>query len=364
MNGMEGIFAGNGAGPGDSVALVERFVRRFLILPDIAYLPVVLWIIATHAAAAMECFPYLALLSPTKRCGKTRVLEILELLSANPYRGTSISPAALFRMLETPTTLLLDELETLNHKNVSETQQTILQILNAGHRKDTTVARCEGKKNQLRYFPVYGPKAFAAIRELPDTLLDRSIVVEMQRRLPSDSVERFLRAMARYQSEPLRLSLKQYAQEHLEDIGSAYEHAVRSDLKFLSDREADLWIPLFAICAVYAPDRIEELQRSAETLSRRKQAEDNDEKLETKLLMDLKTSWPEVRSWWETTLLIEELYGLPESPWREFNLNPRRLARMLRPFGVGPQRFRDDRQVQLRGYSRESLEVVWKRYAL
>lgn len=44
------------------VAQVERYIRRFTILPAAAYLALVLWIIATYCFALFDCFPYLALL--------------------------------------------------------------------------------------------------------------------------------------------------------------------------------------------------------------------------------------------------------------------------------------------------------------
>ena len=57
--------------PAQAVANVERFIKRFVVLPEATYLPISLWAISTHTAQRFECFPYLALLSPAKRCGKT-----------------------------------------------------------------------------------------------------------------------------------------------------------------------------------------------------------------------------------------------------------------------------------------------------
>src|SRR5487761_1780634 len=71
------------------ITSAESFIRRFCILPDAAYLPLSTWAVATHLPGAFDAFPYVALLSPVKRCGKTRVLEVLELLCATSWRGTS-----------------------------------------------------------------------------------------------------------------------------------------------------------------------------------------------------------------------------------------------------------------------------------
>ena len=99
-----------------------------------------------------------------------RVLEVLELVCARAWRGTSPTEARHYiGMMEKCPTLLLDEVEALRGKNVSEMQQAILAVLNAGHRKGATVPRCDGPKNEVRHFSVFGPKAFAAIGGLRQT---------------------------------------------------------------------------------------------------------------------------------------------------------------------------------------------------
>jgi hypothetical protein len=348
---------------GSPVTQVEQFIRRFCILPDAAYLTLAVWAMATYTPNNFECFPYIALLSPAKRCGKTRVLEVLELVSNGAWRGTSPSAAALYRMLENTPTLLLDEVEALNRRGASEVQQAILSILNAGHRKGATVPRCEGPKNEVRHFTVYGPKAFAAIGGLPDTLLDRSIVVSMQRRTAVQSVERLLQSRGRADAEPTRAAVESFMQEHAEDIRVAYEYLMGNDLKFLSDRDADLWLPLFAVCSAASPDRMDDLRQCSKILSFAKQSDDADDSLQLKLLADLRMIWPNNQLHVETSTLLERLGKMDESPWStEITLTPRKLARMLRLFEVKPAQFRQDDRAGLRGYSRDALEVAWRRY--
>lgn len=108
-------------------------------------------------------------------------------------------------------TLLVDEVEALNGKNKSETAQAIVAILNAGHRKGATIPRCEPPKNEVKYFEVYGPKAFAAIGRLPDTLAD-CIVVTMQRKAKGQKVERFRARRAKAQAKPIHDSIARFAQ--------------------------------------------------------------------------------------------------------------------------------------------------------
>ena len=269
------------------IASTESFIRRFCILPDAAYLPLALWAVATHLPDAFDAFPYIALLSPAKRCGKTRVFEVLELLTSKAWHGTSATSAALFRMMEDVPTLLLDEVEALGNSKPSESAQAVLAVLNAGHRKGATIPRCDGPEHKVRHFPVYGPKAFAAIGTLPDTLADRCIHVTMQRKTPSQTVDRFLQGRAKDDAEPVRESLVEWAKAYQESVRCAYENM--ADLKFLSDR--DLWMPLFAVCTVAEPERLDELQRCAVALSGAKAAGDVEDSLPLKLLADVKDSF-------------------------------------------------------------------------
>src|SRR5262249_53987050 len=60
-------------------------VTRYVVLPSThATVAVTLWIAATHAAPALYHFPRLAIRSPEKRCGKTRLLDLVSALCRLP----------------------------------------------------------------------------------------------------------------------------------------------------------------------------------------------------------------------------------------------------------------------------------------
>lgn len=48
---------------GTVIECVEKFIRRFCILPDAAYLPAATWAVATHVPLAFDAFPYIALVA-------------------------------------------------------------------------------------------------------------------------------------------------------------------------------------------------------------------------------------------------------------------------------------------------------------
>ena len=141
---------------------------------------------------------YLAITSPTKRCGKTRLAEIVELLSANGFRTVSATSAAMFRTIQAHAlkkqtiTLIIDEAETLGTK--SEAAETVREILNAGYRRGQYVLRCEKSSNdsyEPKRFSTYCPKVIVLIGALQDTIADRCIPIRMRRRKNGEQVERF-----------------------------------------------------------------------------------------------------------------------------------------------------------------------------
>ena len=247
------------------IAEVENFIRRYAILPELAYLPLATWTVATYMSAAFDLFPYIALVSAAKRTGKTLVLGLLEALCAKARRITFPTLAALCRLMADTPTLLLDDAGPLLGKQVSERSQAIRAVLTAGNGKGDSVFRCDGINNEVKQFPIYGPKAFAVVGGLSDTVMCRSICITMRPKTAKETTTPFLQSQARAEAEPIRQLLAKWAEENQATVSTAYESM--EDLGFLTDRDADLWMPLFAVCAVAALERLTELERCAIALS-------------------------------------------------------------------------------------------------
>ena len=342
------------------VEAVEQFIRAYCVLPAAAYLPLAIWCIATFLPLVFDCFAYLALLSPAKRCGKTRALEVLELLCARPWRGTAPTPAALFRIMSDCPTLLLDEIEGLRSgKNSSESQLAVLAVLNAGHRRGATVPRCAGKDQHLEFHPVYGPKVFAAIGRLPDTISDRAICIDMQRKTSAQKVERFLFTRAAAAAKPIRAAVARWASDNEKNVRIAYESL--PDLTWLSDRDADLWSPLFSAASVAIPGRMPELRSAALVLATAKSADDLASSLPIRLLSDIRSVWPEGSAHISSASLVEKLREVDESPWREYETNARKVAKWLRPFSVLTRKVRIG-SITVQGYLRSEFDDAFARY--
>ncbi|MGH2927246.1 MAG: hypothetical protein ACRDL8_03485, partial [Solirubrobacteraceae bacterium] len=77
---------------------VRTFLGRFVAFPPPAALDAVtLWAVHSHLVWAFASSPRLALLSPEPGSGKTRTLEVLELLVPLPMSALSASTPAVFR---------------------------------------------------------------------------------------------------------------------------------------------------------------------------------------------------------------------------------------------------------------------------
>lgn len=149
----------------------------------------VIWIIGTYLHRCFPLYPYLCIQSPTKRCGKTRLLELIAALGFNSD-GLQTTPteAVLYRQAAiTGGTLCWDEAESLgNIKDKSERNA----ILNVAYRKGGKVSRCEGENHEVKDYEVFRPIALAGISALPDTASDRSLRVELIRKRRDEKVER------------------------------------------------------------------------------------------------------------------------------------------------------------------------------
>ena len=90
---------------------VRAFIRRFCVFPDDHCLnAVTLWAAHAHMVEHFYSTPRLAMLSPEPSSGKTRVLDVLDLLVPEPMYVFNASPAAIFRTLDSrQITLLFDE---------------------------------------------------------------------------------------------------------------------------------------------------------------------------------------------------------------------------------------------------------------
>lgn len=342
---------------------VEAFVTRYVSMPsEEATTALAEWVLHTWAGEASTATPYLIVLSPERRSGKTLLLEVIELLVRRPWRIASTSEAAMFRKIqqETPT-LLLDEIDAIFGATSSDRTEALRALLNAGNRRGSCVARCVGQGTAMTVvdFPVYCPKVLAGIDtgKLPDTIRDRGVEIRMQRKAPGEEIRRFRLRDVEPAAAELRGALAEWAGDAIPILADAVPDLPNE----LNDRAADAWEPLFAIADLAG--RGEQARAAAVILS----ADSGVDELSygTRLLAKLRDLLGE-RTAIATSEIIEAVNGdeeLPFGGWRAgHGLDARGLARLVKPYGLKPRTVRDGDGTS-RGYHRDAaLESAFARY--
>jgi putative DNA primase/helicase len=344
----------------DGAALLEdlrRIVRRYVALPEDAAMAAVLWIVHAHAFEATNISPFLALVSPVKRCGKTTLLDVVGALVPRKLPAANISVAALFRTVESDRpTLLIDEADTfLAHKD------ELRGMLNAGHTSTTAaVIRIVGEDFLPRKFSTWCPKFVASIGRLPGTIEDRSIVIQMRRRMPGETVARLRRDRLDTDMEPFRRQAMRWATDHLDELREA-EPAVP---EVLHDRAQDNWRFLLAIAEAAGGEWPDLARRAATFLSASVLESDSSSSMQ--LLVDLRdlaerAAEDQIASK-EIVDQLSRLDGRPWSDWRHGrSLSTNQLAKLLSPFGVRPRTIRLGPSTA-KGYRLLDLDDVFRRY--
>jgi Protein of unknown function (DUF3631) len=340
---------------------LARFVRRFVVLSETQTVAVALWIAHTHAVEAADTTPYLALTSAEKRSGKSRLLEVIELLVRSPLPTASISDAALYRAIDALSpTLLLDEADGIFGKRNAHEREDLRRLLNAGWRRGAVARRMGGARmTTLEEFPVFCPKAFAGIGDyLPDTLSDRAIWIRLERRTRDEPVERFRRREVVPEGEGLRARLADWLEPQVDHLRAARPALPEK----LDDRAQDFWEPLLAIADLAGGEWPERARQVAVELSTGETREDDS--LSARLLADIRTVFKRNKAQrFKTADLIEHLSKIEESPWGDWHGKPisaQALSKLLRPYRIKTMPVKVEGQT-VRGYKVEQFSEAFYR---
>jgi putative DNA primase/helicase len=292
------------------------------------------------------------------RCGKSSLLRWLARVTPRPLPASNISAAALFRVIEAAyPTLLIDELDQTDPDKRIE----LVGIINSSHcRLDARVIRTVGDQHEPRAFSTWAPMALAAIGKLPPQWVDRSIAIEMTRKLTGDRAEG-MRLDRDQGFETLRRKAARWAKDHLEAIRSA-DPAMPLGL---NDRQADNWRLLLALADAAGGDWPARARDAAIALSK---ADDDAESRGIQALADIQQAFaargdPETMS---SDAIVAALVEMEGRPWAEFRrdgkpLTKNALARVLKPFGIVPNTIRQG-DATPRGYARSAFIPLWARY--
>lgn len=338
---------------------IERLFDEYTILPTQAATVLALWVLFSYLFDVFSHAPRLLITSPQKGCGKTTLMGLLTALVLKPLAASNVSAAALFRVIESARpTLLIDEGDTFINDN-----EILRGVINSGHSKQTAfVIRTVSDDHLPMQFSTWAAMVIAQIGNPPETILDRSISILMERKRPDEQIARFNpdnEEISELLSE-LRSKAVRWAEDNIEELRE-HEPAMP---EFLHNRREDNWRPLISIADICGGGWPEKARNAARRLCEGNQQEDTS--VAVSLLTDIKQIFENSEATKLTTEeILRELHRMVERPWPEWRnakpLTDRQMARILNPYRLSSKTIRI-RDTQRKGYILSDFEDAFRRY--
>ena len=345
----------------DGAALLDSLraaLTRYVSLPSPETADAItLWIAATHAQPAWAHAPRLVIRAPEKRCGKSRLLDIVEATCHNPFITVNSSPAAVYRSVTNdPPTLLVDEADTIFGPK-ADGNEDLRGLLNAGHQRNRPAKRYDATNNRVESIPTFAMAALAGIGAMPDTIEDRAVIARMRRRAPGETVAPYRHRRDRPALRTLADQLAEWLRSDLPALEAAEPEMP------VEDRAADTWEPLVIVADHAGADWPDRARRAVLALTAA-DSETDDSSERVRLLADCHAAFGDTRVL-TTGQLLARLNADPEAPWCGYGptgLTPAKLAKLLREYGIRSGNIRPDDGPQAKGYTRADFTDSWARY--
>src|SRR5215472_8919501 len=318
---------------------------------DLAFV-VALWVGQSWIHQHGTYSPILGVTSAERDSGKSTLMGVVGFLVRRSLLSVGISAAALYRSIEKwNPTFVVDEADDAFVDNPD-----LRQVINSGWTRGQGVMRCDPDTNEPRRFSTFCPKAIALKgRKMPDTMLSRTIFIEMKRRLRSENVNHF-RHTDDVGFARMRSQLARWAEDHGEILGAALPDQPEGFI----NRTASNWQLMFAIA-----DSLGEGERARAVAQRIAGATDM-ASAGVALLQDINTMFEaSTLDYLTSKTIIERLTADPEKPWAEWSrgkpITEKGVAALLHEYRifsrtVGPQ------DARAKGYRKADFEDAWQRY--
>lgn len=341
-------------GPANETILDEviRFVKRFVIFADPVHYEILgLWIIHTHAFDAAYATPYIYVTSAEPQSGKTRTIEIAELLARSPMTTASASPGALYAAVESRRpTIFLDEVDAIFSGKANE---DLRGMLNSGYTHKGSVERQTmvkgGERESVRY-STFCPKLLAGIDngELPATIADRCIVFNLKRRRldGTEEIERLNPRKIEPQAEALKDKIAHWAAAHIEAIADAEP----AEISEISDRAFQIAEPLLQIGMQIRGGTERSRAAVRHALGQKKPVET----LGTKALRVARDLFSDG----ERDRISSAEFAAA------MDMTPPKASRLLTAYGIQPVVIKFPGGTTVRGFRRETFTDAWQRYLI
>jgi hypothetical protein len=361
----------------DLIRDIIRKLRKHVVCSKEDMLTIALWIMLAwvHEDAAIYS-PILVATSAEPESGKTTTLSLIAMLVPKAISSVEISKAALYRSIKVwQPSFIIDEFDTVLASAIGD-QSELRSVINSGHTRGQGVVRCITDEHKPELFSTFCPKAIGMVgRKLPSATLSRCIFIELRRRKPGESIEKF-KHEDDAELRDLRRRLRRWAMDNADTLADA----TPSMPDKFDNRRADNWRLQFAIADLSSNGKVVDTEwhegdatdwgDRARAAAVKIEASGDSRTAKVKLLADIKAISESVD---DTVIasasLADKLGADPEGEWHEFGRNKKpitvnALARMLKEHKIFPEQVRPRHLggEQVRGYKFSAFEEAWSRY--
>ena len=272
-----------------SLGLVKEIVdelKKYIELSEDKreYTLITLWIIGKYLQPIWISYPYIGI-SGSKRCGKSKLLKLNEMLAFNAIFSTNISTPTLYRLIQSlRCTILMDEAEALS----DQTRKTELKnILYSGYKKYGYVYRSGKTLNEQivpERFEVFSPKMFVTYEGLEEILNDRSINIVMIRSENRNIIDKEIDEQDPIWNK-LRNRMYVFSLKNWRKIREIYRNF--EPIPEIHSRDLELWKPILALAKFFGDDVFEDMKNLAIKKIQEKEMREETETREVILLSTL-----------------------------------------------------------------------------
>jgi Protein of unknown function (DUF3631) len=344
-----------------------KFYAAHVVLPPGAADAMALWSAHCHCFQLFAFTPRLHFKARHHNSGKSTAMSLVRRVVPKQFSTVTVSSAFLFRVINRDKpTFMLDEIDTYLPGN-----EDLRGILNGGVTAGGGVGRCVGDNQEPRWFRCHCPVALAGIGDMPVTIEDRAIRINMKRRMPDEEMREIDEATDRRGLE-LHRKMVRWTVDNIEALREA-----QPVMEGLINRAADRWRALYAVAQVAGGDWPRRAQEAMRALT---DVKDVQTSLGITLLEDIRLAF---HDWFDEQNenriakpsvdltshdLVTRLNAMLGHPWAELPdsrppraLTQPHLAQMLREQfeieprrNIGPQR--------LKGYRMTDFTPAFDRY--
>ena len=298
-------------------ALVVAITRHVILSAETA-VAVALWIAHSWVFDRFDHTPRLGITSPTKRCGKSTLLEMLRIMCRRPLKADNISASGVFRTIER-----LDSYQFSSTRPTPfyqpRTRYVGCLILASRGPALSSAPRKYGASSEQSVFQLSRQLRWPRLEQLPTTLADRAIPVVMQRKAASERVEKLRDGRNRANLVDIARMLSRWAA----DVWLSTSPAIPTAM---GDREGDIAVPLLAIADSAGQEWSGRGRRALLRLFEVQAADEATQEIGVLLLADLRDLFTERDAQWmpsqEMVAALGEWRTVPGQTGKRTNPSP------------------------------------------